>query len=296
MAYGRKYSRKTSVKKTRFTPKALTVKRRRRNYKNTYKLSKPFKQVLNKVLDKDVETHWETVPIKQQNLPPQPRMGASGPVGMQLIMPRVPQVGVPTIGVPSGEFATIASRVGSKIDLKSFSVNLMMRLNPAFTSNSATGVWYQVLLCTCKKVVVYNDFVTAYFAQGGLKDSVYKQAAEPKGYTPDMADISDPINTNLFTVHDRKEGILSKGQIIPSGITENVFAQSAYKQLKLKINVKSKVLKYNQPEETYPNNFQPFILFFWKDLNSQDYTLTNPVPDYLEVSGKAHMSWHDMTG
>lgn len=280
------------AKRARSAPKALAPKTRKPRYKANLKLTKPFKAVLNQYLDRDNETHWETEAISQQLLPPQPQSGVGG---MFRIIPRIVQVGVPTVGGIQTD--SISTREGSKVRLKSMSLDLMLRLNPGFTANRATGVWYRILVCTCKNVPGYTDFVTDYYGAPplpGLKDSVFKEGATPVAYTPSMVDISNPVNTNLFTVHAERQGILSKGQIVTPG-TGNVFALHAYKRIKLNLKVKSKVLHYNNPEDTLPTKFQPFVMFFWKDLDSYDYTATSPVPNYVEVSGKCHMSWDDLS-
>lgn len=284
----------TPRKRARVAPKALATKRRKPRYRANLKLSKPFKAVLGQYLDRHNETHWNVQEIRQQLLPPQPQSGVGG---IYRIIPTVVQAGVPTLGDPQGISDDISTREGSKIKLKSMTLDLMLRLNPSFSANNATGVWYRILVCTCKAYPQYSDFVDEYYGTPplpGLKDSVFKEGATPVAYTPSMVDISNPVNHRLFTVHAERQGILSKGQQVAPG-TGNTYALHAYRRLKLHLKVKSKILNYNNPDDTYPTKFQPFVMFFWKDLDSYDYTLTSPVPNYVEVSGKCHMSWDDLS-
>ena len=294
--YWRSYRIRDDPPKKNYTkasaPKALVPKKKKK-YKSNLSLSKPFKQVLNKYLAP--ETHWKTQDIPQQNLPCEPQSGVGG---IYRIIPDVVQAGVPTVGQPTGATTSLQTRQDSHIKLKSMNLHLLLRLNPAYTANRATGVWYRVMVCTCKNVADYNQFVEDYYPSPGppplpgLQTSVFKEGAVPTGYTPLIMDISNPVNTNLFTVHAEKQGYLSKGQVLQPG-TGNVYAQSAFRQMKLKLKVKSKILKYNNRGDTIPVNFQPFVMFFWKDLDSFDYTTTTPPPAYVEVSGKCHMSWQD---
>ena len=297
MPYGTK--RKSSfaappAKRQRTIPKALSRKTRKPRYRATLKLTKPFKAVLGKYLDRNNETHWNTQEVRQQLLPPQPQSGVGG---IYRIIPSVVQAGVPTLGDPQGISDDISTREGSRIRLKSMSLDLMLRLNPSFSANNATGVWYRLLVCTCKAYPQYTEFIDEYYGAPpipGLKDSVFKEGATPVAYTPSMVDISNPINHRLFTVHAERQGILSKGQQVAPG-TGNTYALHAFRRIKMNLKVKSKILNYNNPDDTYPTSFQPFLICFWKDLDSYDYTLTSPVPNYVEVSGKCHMSWDDMS-
>lgn len=298
MPYGRK--RKSTAtprtsKRVRVAPKALARKSRRPKYRASLKLSTPFKKVLNSYLDRNNETHWNTQEIRQQLIPPQPQAGVGG---IYRIIPTVVQAGVPTLGDPQGISDDISTREGSKIRLKSMTVDMVLRLNPSFSANNATGVWYRILVCTCKAYPQYSDFVDEYYGTPplpGLKDSVFKEGATPVAYTPSMVDISNPVNRRLFTVHAETQGFLSKGQQTQPGNPGNVFALHAFRRIKLHLKVKSKVLNYNNPDDTYPTGFQPFLMFFWKDMDSYDYTATSPVPNYVEVSGKCHMSWDDLS-
>lgn len=301
MGYERKYAgplqpgiRSAYVKGARknCTPRALNEKKKSKKAKK-YTLSKPLENVLDKKYAQKGKMHWETVTIKQQNIPPIPRYVANQPYGIQMIMPVITQVGQPIVG-GGVETANITSRRGNDLHLKHMNVHLLLRLNPAFYANNANGVWYKVMVMTCKKEPIFNEFVPQYFqggAQVALQNFILRDGKDATPMNAEISDISDPVNTELFTVHASKQGFLTKGQLLNPGQADEVFAQSVMKQLTLKVNCKSKVLKYNQPVESLPTNFQPFIIFFWKDLNSFNYNATQPIPDYVEASGKVHIGW-----
>lgn len=284
-------SKKTQPATGKKAPKALEPKQKKSKPRQ-YKLSKPMKESLDAYMDRDTEDHWVINQIPQQNLPCEPQSGVGG---MYRILPPVVQAGIPTVGDPMGIPATLATRTGAQIKLKKMNCHILLRLNPSYSDNRATGVWYRVLVCSCKNLVDYNQFVTDYYAApAGLRDSIFKEAATPVGYTPSIVDISNPVNRQLFTVHVEKQGFLSKGQIISPTQNGKCFALHAFKELNLKLKVKSKILKYNNPGDTVPTNFQPFIMFFWKDMDSFDYRGIVPPPAYVEVSAKTHMSFDDL--
>lgn len=282
-------------------PKALQPKIRKRNPVRAYKLSRPFKTILNKHLKSKEEMHWETVAIKDQFLPPRPRQPqGQAPQGIQLVMPVITQVGVPIIagGVQTDN---ISSREGSQIKLNSMTAHINLRLNPNYNpaSDSGSGIYYKVMICTCKVAPQYNDFITNFFTGpgGALENQTFKDGKDPVNWDKDMQNLSDPVNTNMFTVHASRSGFLTRGESTANTATTDpgVRMPQAFKQLKLTVNCKSKVLKYTQLDTSYPTNFMPFIVFYWKALDSYDYISQTQIPRFVSVSGKVHTSWQDLS-
>lgn len=313
----RKYSgplqpgkRSAYVHGTRSAPKALQPKIKKRNYGNRYKLTKPFKTILDKHLKSQDETHWQTIAIKQTYVPPRPyQPTGQGPQGMHLLMPKIAQVGVPTVGVPTGETANIESRTGSKVKLNSLTANLTLQLNPRFARSApglpnninCCGIYYKIMICTCKLVPSYSDFVPRYFVPGttpGLEDEVFRDGAATDNWDHNMENCSLPVNTNMFTVHAQKSGYLTQGffggNTAGTIQTEGVMPL-AHRNIKLKVNCKSKLLKYTELDTIYPTNFQPFLVVFWKSLDGYDYITPATTPSFVNLSGKAHISWDDLS-
>lgn len=304
----RKYSgplqpgkRSAYVPGTRSAPKALQPKIRKRKPSKAYKLSNPFKTILDKHLKSKEETHWATVAIKQQFLPPRPRQPTgSQPLGIQLILPKITQVGVPIIagGVQTD---SLESREGSQVKLNSMTANLVLSLNPNYNpaSDHAQGIYYKVMICTCKVTPNYIDLIPNFFtgAGGALENQTFKDGAEPVNWDKDMQNLSNPVNTNMFTVHASKSGFLTRGESTATTATNppGIHMPMAFKNLKLKVNCKSKVLKYTQLDTIYPTNFQPFILFYYKAFDSYDYISLPQIQNFVQVSGKVHTSWSDMS-
>lgn len=283
-------------------PKALQPKIRKRNPVRAYKLTRPFKTILNKHLKSKEETHWATVAIKQQFLPPRPRHPnpAQQPQGIQLILPKITQVGVPVIagGVQTD---SLESREGSQVKLNSMTADIVLQLNPNYNpaNDHATGIFYKVMIVTCKVTPNYIDLIPNFFTGGGgaLENQTFKDGADPVNWNKDLQDLSLPVNTNMFTVHASKQGFLARGESTANTATQppGIHMPLAFKHLKLKVNCKSKVLKYTQLDTIYPTNFQPFILFYYKAMDSFDYIGQASTANFVEVSGKVHTSWKDLS-
>lgn len=302
-AYKKRYNARKSV------PKALEKKISKALPRNL-KLTTPFRKILDKHLKSQDETHWQTIAIKQSYVPPRPyQPTGQGPIGMHLLMPKIAQVGVPTVGVPTGETANIESRTGSKVKLNSLTCDLTLQLNPRFSQSApglpnninTIGVYYKVMICTCKLVPSYSDFVPRYFVPGttpGLEDEIFRDGAATDNWDKNLENCSLPVNTNMFTVHAQKSGYLTQGFF--GGNSTGTYQSNgampiALKNIRLKVNCKSKILKYTELDTIYPTNFQPFLVVFWKSLDGYDYITPATTPSFVNLAGKAHMSWDDLS-
>jgi len=276
-------------------PRALAHKAPKPRYRANLKLSKPFKAVLNKFLDGHTQTHWVTNFIRDQL----PILGPTGPDGLFALIPKVTQAGVPTIGVPTGMTNNIASREGSKIRLKSLSVALTLRMDPAWHIDdpNATAIYYKVYLLSCKKIADYNQMVNAYFGAGALEDKQFRDAADSAKWDKYMENRENPINSELFTVHDMRSGTLSHGLVSNNTAADaaSVRVPSAIANLHLKVKCKSKILKYEEPASTIPANFQPFLWIGWKAYNGHDWISAAGPPGLLHGVGCIRMSFDDMS-
>jgi len=226
MGYARGTKRKSratprSAKRTRFAPKALTTRRRRRNYRANYKLSKPFKSVLNKFLTSKQERHFTTIDIPRQWLFPHPlKDGPDPPIGIQCIMPHITQVGIPTIGgaVMSDN---IEARSGANLRMRSLTVSLSLRLNPTYLGytgddpEDATGIRYKIYILSMKNETQYNDVVKEYFGNGltGVQLNLLKNGNTTEPWDAKMEHWNYPINSQLFTTHAVRSGQLTKGEL-----------------------------------------------------------------------------------
>lgn len=304
----RKYASTPSTRKrSRKAPKALARRRRKRNYKAAYKLSRPFKQVLNKFLASKEETHFNTVDIDRDFIQQYP-IKTHTVYGMYRLLPLVEQVGTVTVGHPQGQPDNIESRSGVKIKLKSMTLHLQIRLNPTYTGLDVTagpedciGIYYKVYVLSCKAEASYSDVVKDWFGPNGLNTQglqieLLKQGAEPTQWDALTEHAHLPINSNVFTTHAVRSGYLNKGESShQQGTPAATHYPSACVNLRIPLKVKSKVLRYAAPDSTYPANFDPFVVVCWKSQNGYSFIQHYPqVPTFVQICGSCTTSWDDM--
>lgn len=279
-------------------PKALRVKGRRRNYRASYKLSRPFKQVLTKFLDKDKQTHWVTMPIMDQGTPPIPYKDISGQYsGIFQIFPKIFQVGA-SAGGPAIQQDNISSREGSTIKAKSFGLNLSIRLNSFFNpdNHGLTHVRYKIMLLSCKKFSQWNDIENNFFdsTQGEhMEASMFLRGAQPVHWDAKMENFDDPINTAIFTVHDTKTGVLNRGLSYGDINGSAVQIPSAVHNVRLNVKCKSKILRFDDPGHARPSNFCPFLWIGWKTYDGTDWSGAQS-EDIVRIVGNLKFSFDDM--
>jgi len=306
---GRAASTPSTAKRVRTAPKALATKRRKPRYRASLRLSKPFKAVLNSYLQSKEQTHWNSVDIDRRYIFPYPlKNGGNPPTGIYRCLPSIQQAGIVSLAYPQGQPNNISSREGVQVRLKSMTVNLQIRLEPVYTGvndsvdpDDCTGISYKIYVLSCKAETAYEDVIKDFFGANGLNDSglqieMFKKGADPTQWDALTENLYLPINTNLFTVHASKSGTLHKGQgSHPQGGGESVHYPSACHYHRLKLKVKSKILKYAKPEDLWPANFDPFVVVLWKAANGYDFTSHFPeTMSYVQVCGSVATAWDDM--
>jgi len=296
MAFKRKFAgagyRALPRKRTYQAPKALRRKAPRRNYRASLKLSKPFKQVLNKYLDKDEQTHWVQQDIADtgvQGIPFQQTSGA--PSGVIEIMPKIHQAGASLAGgglMPNN----LESREGDQIRLKSWTVNLSIRLNPTYsaTSGPMSGVRYKIMIISCKRIADFKDVMAQYWDTAGsanYQSELFLEGSTPQAWDSLMQNFENPVNTNLFTVHAMKTGVLSRGVLDGDG-----HMPLKVHNLHMRLKVKAKKLKYQPGGKTaVPENWQPFLWIGYKAYDGSQLHSGN----YCHVVGNSKIGFDDMS-
>jgi len=297
MAFKRKFAGAgyRAMPRKRYTkapaPKALRRKTPKRNYRASLKLSKPFRQVLGKYLDKDKETHWVQQDIPDtgiQGIPFQQTSGA--PSGIIELTPKIFQVGAALTGGGTQE-DNLESREGSQIKLKSWTVNLSIRLNPTYsaTSGPMAGVRYKVMILSLKRMSGFKDVMADYWDTAGsanFKDQLFLQGAQPQAWDYLMQNFENPVNTNLFTVHAMRTGNLNRGVLDGEG-----HMPLTVHNLKMQLAVKAKKLKYEPGGSTsVPENWQPFL---WAGYKAYDGTNLHS-GNYCHIVGNSKVGFEDM--
>lgn len=278
------------------TPKALTRRRPKRNYRASLKLSKPFRQVIGKYLDKDKQTHWVQQDIADTGIQGIPFLQTSGaPSGVIQLLPSIHQVGQDVMG-GGIQVDNLESREGSQVKLKSWTVNLSIRLNPGYGNTQAymAGVRYKVLVLTCKKVADFKDLMSQYWDTASspiYKDYQFLQGATPEGWGSLMQNFENPVNTNLFTVHAMKTGALTRGFVQGDATGSAAHMPLAVHNLKLHLKVKSKILKFDDPSHVQPSNFQPFL---WVGYQAYDGSSLHS-GNFCHIVGNSKIGFDDMS-
>ena len=295
-------------KRVKAPPKALATRRRKQNYKASYKLAKPFKQVLDKYLNSKQERHWVTLDIDKFWAPSKPLRGPpNDPVGLYNIIPPCTQAGIEVVGpgVTTPMSTNIESRSGQKSRMRSLRISLTLRLNPTYLGyetapshpEDATGLRYKVYVFSSKTESEYADFIKTFFGSGtnGTQNEFLKAGNTAEPWDANMCHIDRPVNTNLFTVHASASGMLTKGELVGAAADGYTTAPSAVRNLVLNVRCKNKILRYNSTNAVLPTNFQPSVAIFWKALNGYDYIVHQPhVPNFLQVVGNIRMSFDDL--
>lgn len=302
-------ARRATKVATRRTPLALAPKRRKPHYRANLKLSKPMKSVLNSFLQSKEQTHWNSVDIDRNYIFPYPlKNGGNPPTGIYRCLPSIQQAGIVSLAYPQGQPNNIGSREGVQVRLKSMTVNLQIRLEPTYTGlndnvdpSDCVGISYKIYVLSCKAEAAYEDVIKDFFGANGLNDSglqieLFKKGPDPTQWDALTENLYLPLNTNLMTCHATASGTLSKGQAShPQGGGTSVHYPAACRYHRLKLKVKSKILKYAKPEDLWPANFDPFVIVLWKSANGFDFTSNFPeTPDFVQVCGSVATSWDDM--
>lgn len=278
------------------TPKALTRKTPKRNYKASLKLSKPFRQVIDKYIDKSKQTHWVQQDIPDTGVQGIPFLQTSGaPSGIIQLMPSIHQVGQDLMG-GSTQVDNLESREGSQVKLKSFTVNLSIRMRPSYgnTQDYMSGIRYKILVLSCKKHPDFKDLMTQYWdttASANLQTQLFLQGATPEPWGSLYQNFQNPVNTNLFTVHAEKTGTLTRGMIQGDATGSAAHMPLAVHNLKLRLKCKSRILKFDDPGHVQPSNYQPFLFVGYQSYDGTSLHSGN----FVHVVGNAKIGFDDMS-
>lgn len=279
------------------TPKALTRKYPKRNYKASLKLSKPFRQVIDKYIDKTKQTHWVQQDIPDTGVQGIPFLQTSGaPSGVIQLVPSIHQVGQTLMG-GGIQVDNLESREGSQVKLKSFTVNLSIRMRPSYgnTQDYMSGIRYKILVLSCKKVPDFKDLMGNYFwdtaGSPNLQTELFLEGATPHAWGSLYQNFQNPVNTNLFTVHAEKTGTLTRGMIQGDATGSAAHMPLAVHNLKLRLKCKSRILKFDEPTAVQPSNYQPFL---WVGYQSYDGSSLHS-GNFVHIVGNAKIGFDDMS-
>lgn len=294
------YARRSKRPRSGKAPMALVRKTRKVNYEKTLTLSKPFKKVLEKCLDRRQSNQYKDREIRRTQIP---STMASG-MDLQGWLPDIYQVAEEQgIGQDAIAF-TSGTRTGKQLRLKTSYCKLCFTIptDDLEEEEDRACITVCVYLLSSKQFPDLKDVQNNWGSGEELKEKLLDaggagtpQGASNEPFTGTVGDELFKINTRDFTVHDKKVFDMKRGQL-PGGIdpTENVGGHmpAIKKDITLRWKCKNKVLRYSNSDETQPSNGSPFI--FW----GFTYSGTGAAPSTAGVPfvyGRIYTTWENMT-
>lgn len=258
-------------------PKAIQKKTISKTAKsNMYKLSKPMKNLVMKEINADKPNHWGQVLQGDVST----RWGADGLAGSDLT-PLVP--GIEQVGYDAGTILAdiqednLNSRSGKTIKLKTIQGKLNVYWKPETQPYSGdigpgdllSSVYVRVLTLSAKNRPSFKQVIADWNATL-LPHLFLDQNTKPFGWVGQPEYVYQPVNRQLFTVHQDQVALLKRGSIVglnlgtaPPGSTKMAHMPAMGKQFNIAVKCKNKILNYDEGKNLYPTNFGPFVVVLY---------------------------------
>lgn len=275
------------VKSRKSTTPALVKKVKRK--KTDYKMTKPMRQVVQKLIDSNIETHYKCEPAfggsgsSYENHTffwrPQYSVAPGGQRDLMKLIPAIEQ------GVGS------AMRIGDQLNLQSVRARFHFSyINRLASSDDRPILMCRLLVLSCKKISKYADLVLQWQAGLNLAADLLKPAGEGSQYIGDPYSITWPVNRDLFTVHADRRFTLNSGERLGDD-QSNFHMPTPHKVINVNLKVKSKKLRYAEDAREGATNFAPFGILL---VTRADSHVTEPV-SVSPVTGNCStcVSWQD---
>jgi len=261
----------------RAPPRAIQKKTHRLPATAAYKLSRPMKALVNKAIDASKPDHWGMVWAGNSNC----RYAADAASGGSLIS-LIPSI--QTAGYDAGTLVSdiqvnnLNSREGKTVKLKSIRGKLNVYFKPETVPLSGPGgtdllssVYVRVLTLSAKNRPTFKQVTTDWI--GILQPHLFLDN-NTKAYSWQGApeQVYQPVNRQLFTVHQDQTVLLHRGSLyqdlIGSAVDQYVMAHMPSMGHVFNINVKckNKTLNYDQVSDLYPSNFAPFVVVLYSSM------------------------------
>lgn len=162
-------------------------------------------------------------------------------------------------------------RVGDELTVKKFEVKGYIRFNPVFNMSTADPkacqVGVRMMILSLKKTASW-DLVTSTSTP---LNSLLRRGGTTVGFSGQIADLHNDINTDLFTVHHNKVFYMSQ-QFVGNSSTTGWFSSEIKDQIrffKFSMKCKNKKLIYDDDTNSglLPTNYAPFMLLGYSFLN-----------------------------
>lgn len=233
-----------------------------------------MKALVTKAIDSGKPDHWGMVWAGNSNC----RYAADEANGASLI-PLIP--GIQTAGYDAGTLISdiqvnnLNSREGKSVKLKSIRGKLNVFFKPETVPLSGpqgtdllSSVYVRVLTLSAKNRPTFKQVQTDWI--GVLQPHLFlDNKTRAYGWAGAPEQVHQPVNRQLFTVHQDQTALLHRGslyqELIGSAVDQYVMAHmpSMGKTFNIEVKCKNKTLNYDQVSDLYPSNFGPFVVVLY---------------------------------
>lgn len=240
---------------------AALVKKVRKRKPTAYKMTKPMKTQVQKLIDSNLETKYKCEPAfggsasdytnHSFSFSPQQLVLPGGQKDLIKLIPAIAQ------GTGNAE------RIGDQVNLQSLRCRFHFSISPGARWETENSLFHcRLLIISCKKLVKYADLVNNWTSGLQLKNDLLKPAGDGENFKCDPYSITWPVNRELFTVHAERRFVMTRGAK-QGDDQSNIHMPSPIKVINVNLKVKSKRLKYTEDATEGATNYAPFGILLY---------------------------------
>jgi len=223
--------------------------KQRKSYKNL-KLSKPVATLVQKRIEKGNPTkftNWHQRRYQFSNL-----ISQSPNTRINNVIPNIAQG-------PERNDRTGATLRLMNINIKG-RVDIPADDNPPLGNEDRALIYVRLMVLSNKQNKNRNDLETNWNSQ--YNDYVFKDNSAPFAPTGQYSDMLSNINRETFTVH--KDMVIKLQRNYPYSYSPApgdgaTLQKPTSREFNFNLKCRNKLLKYNEPADTQPQNWQPFV-------------------------------------
>jgi len=149
--------------------------------------------------------------------------------------------------------------------LKLMNINIKGRVDVPATDNPPVGnpdrslIYVRLMVLSVKSNKSRNDIETNWNSQ--YNDYVFKDNSSPFAPTGQYSDMLSNINRETFTVHKDMIFKMARNNTFSYDVPDSgaTFQKPVSKEFNFNLKCKNKLLKYQDPTDLQPQNWQPFV-------------------------------------
>jgi len=248
-----------------------------------YKLAKPVRTLVDRRIDRKVERGATTFHLRRYQFT---NLIADAPLlRLHTIIPDIAQ----------GDERN--DRHGTSVRLTNLYIKGRIDVpaddNPLLGNDDRAEIYVRMFVLSCRNYKSLDDVVANWTAGDILNSRFFKNNASDSAPTGLYVDMLSDVNREAFIVHhdrvmklDRSLGYFPD----PTSTSGAATQRPVSREFKIPLKVKNKVLKYWDPSQVQPSNYQPFVCCLFAYGNGASPSLS-AVP-YIEYMSK--VSFKDM--